>query len=238
MKFSTSLFRIPGPSSVAPSQLSSSDPTVAPHDDRAERGIAATTPSATATAPSAIAPGDPGERAFQRHRAGCPWWHARQRCDRQRAASERLADFARDRIAAAGRECRGERQARRLPDARRGRPVPAAIAATPVLAIALPGRGGRRVLRRCRGACFRRKPRARGQRRGDERDEQQRPSLPAERHENRDADDRAGTVRPPTRPCVPGTRPRRRARSTHAASTRRLPRQRDRQVRSPGAPDW
>ncbi len=112
-KFSMSLFRIPGPSNVALSRLSTSEPIVAP----------ATTAS---SAPGGISPtwmrqgreeacaGDAGDGPLQGHRARGTRCHAPKGGHEVRASSPRLADFAGDRVAPAGRESSDEGEERRV----------------------------------------------------------------------------------------------------------------------------
>ena len=132
-----SLFRIPGASSVAPSTLSASAPTVAPATTAtsAARGIS---PTATATAAEQARAGDAGDRPFERHRARRPRRHAAERGHEVGAAAPRLADLAGDRVAPAGRQGGDERQERRVAVRSVDTASSAATAATPVLAIALP----------------------------------------------------------------------------------------------------
>ena len=186
-----SLLRIPGASSVAPSQLSSSDPrsprSRSPAASERRRGRArpppAPRPSAPAT-PAAVPSSDiaPG-------RAGR---HARQRRASTTSAAPTPCRF-RSRLY----RCRRRPAPRRTPA---GRASPdrapsattAAIAATPVLAIALPGprRPPRSSAMPSSSLALEAQPRR--HRRGDERDEQQRQPCQPSADEDRDADERAG----------------------------------------------
>ena len=103
-KFNMSLFRIPGASSVAPSTLSASEPTVAPTTTRAARRRDQAHEHREPRRGSA--PATPAGGSFERHRAGRSRRHAFKRRDRDRSPAPRLADLAGDRVAPAGGERR------------------------------------------------------------------------------------------------------------------------------------
>ena len=193
MKFSMSLFRIPGaferraePALEQRSGRRADDDReqrVARHERRARPRPrrAPSAPAMPAAVPSSdIAPDVPGGTRAQRR-------------DRPACAAPTPCRF-RSRLY----RCRRRRARRRTPAApgrptdRRSARASAAIAATPVLAIALPA--PRRPPRSSAmpSTILRVKPEARRHRRGEERDQQQDPALPAAAREDRDADERAG----------------------------------------------
>ena len=184
---------------------------------------AGTSPSATATPPSAERAGKPGRRAFERHRPGRARRHRAQRRDQTTSA---VPTPCRSRW----RSCRCRRpssaatnaEQRRLRGASVSSDSSAAMAATPVLAIALPGAAPaaaffgdaeQRLALAARAA--------RSIDGGEERHEQQHPALPAGVDEDRDADDARRRSRPgdvTVRARWPGPRDQRRSAPSAAGS--------------------
>ena len=129
-KFRTSLLRIPGPSSVAPRTLSTSDPSVARNDDRRAATANGTRPQPRSERGQRERTDQAGGGPFRRYGARCSRRHRSQGRHEQRSSAPGFADLARDRVASTRGE-RGDKGERAASCANVSTASTAAAAATP-----------------------------------------------------------------------------------------------------------